>query len=221
MLVERVNWYLNKGLCIMCNEQDLVQVTLEAILLLLYAWNSCPVPGMDISCSLFAVGCEFAFPIDFSSGKHWKLTSSASTVVSYSKDLAARLLACCLVAESLVEEQRAYHHEYIMRAGQILAFTPLATSSLLNALSNCLLPKRGLTSCSLHSLDLGASALSLKVHPTSWSIAITLVARKRNMLPTCHCTRPSLYPFNRLMGRTRTMDNSTNQSPHTPLKKPG
>ncbi len=38
---------------------------------------------------------------------------SASTVVSYSKDLAARLLACCLVAELLVEEQRAYHHEYI------------------------------------------------------------------------------------------------------------
>jgi hypothetical protein len=49
-----------------------------------------------------------------------------------------------------------------MRAGQILAFTPLATSSLINALSDHLLPKRGLTSCSLHSLDLGASALSLK-----------------------------------------------------------
>jgi hypothetical protein len=97
----------------MCNKRESVQVALKAILLLLYAWNSCPVPGTDISRSLVVVGCKFAFLIDFSSGKHWELTSSASTVVSYLKDLAARLLACCLVAELLVEEQRAYHCEYI------------------------------------------------------------------------------------------------------------
>jgi hypothetical protein len=113
MLVKQINQYLNKGLHIMCNERDSVRVALEAILLLLYAWNSCPVPGTDISLSLVAVGCKSAFPIDFSSGKHWELTSSASTVVSYSKDLAARLSACCLVAELLVEEQHAYHPEYI------------------------------------------------------------------------------------------------------------
>jgi hypothetical protein len=109
----------------------------------------------------------------------------------------------------------------LMHASQILVFTLLATSSLLGALSDHLLPKRGLTSCSLHSPDLGASALSLKVHPMSWSIAITPVARKRNTLLTCHCTCPSLYRFNRFMGRTRAMDQSTKQSSHTPLKKPG
>jgi hypothetical protein len=42
MLVKHINWYLNKGLRVMCNERDSVQVALEAILLLLYAWNSCP-----------------------------------------------------------------------------------------------------------------------------------------------------------------------------------
>jgi len=113
MLVERINRYLNKGLRVMCNERDSVRVALEAILLLLYAWNSCPVPGTDISRSLVAVGREFAFPIDFSSGKHWELTSTASAVVSYSKELAHRLSACREVAELLVEEQRAYHREYI------------------------------------------------------------------------------------------------------------
>jgi hypothetical protein len=97
----------------MCNKRDPVWVALKAILLLLYAWNSCPVPGTDISRSLVAVGREFVFPIDFSSSKHWELTSSASTVVSYSKDLAAWLSACRLVAELLVEEQRAYHPKYI------------------------------------------------------------------------------------------------------------
>jgi hypothetical protein len=111
MLVEQVNQYLNKGLWIMCNKQDSVQVTLEAIFFLLYDWNLCPVPGIDISCSLVAVGRKFAFLIDFSSGNHWELTSSANTVVSYSKELATRLSACRQVAELLVEERRAYYGE--------------------------------------------------------------------------------------------------------------
>jgi hypothetical protein len=113
MLVERVNRYLTKGLKIMCNERDSVRIANEAILLLLYAWNSCPVPGTDISRSLVAVGREFAFPIDYSSGKHWELTSSPSTVVTYSKELATRLSACREVAKLLVKEQRAYHRELI------------------------------------------------------------------------------------------------------------
>ncbi len=85
MLVERVNRYVTKGLKIMCNERDSVQIALEAMLPLLYEWNSCPVPGTDISHSLVAIGREFAFPIDYSSGKHWELTLSPATVVSYSK----------------------------------------------------------------------------------------------------------------------------------------
>jgi hypothetical protein len=113
MLVERVNRYLKKGLKIMCNEWDSVRIANEAILLHLYAWNSCPVLGTDISRSLVTVGCKFAFPIDYSSGKHWELTSSPSTVVTYSKELATRLSACCKVAELLVQEQRAYHCKLI------------------------------------------------------------------------------------------------------------
>ena len=71
------------------------------------------MPGTDISRSLVAVGREFACPIDYSSGKHWDLTSSPTTVVSYSKDLATRLSACQEVAKLLVEEQRSYHRELI------------------------------------------------------------------------------------------------------------
>jgi hypothetical protein len=113
MLVKRVNRYLTKGLKIMCNERDLVRIANEAILLLLYAWNSCPIPGMDISRSLVTVGREFAFPIDYSSGKHWELTSSPSTIITYSKELTTRLSACRKVAELLVQEQRSYHRELI------------------------------------------------------------------------------------------------------------
>ena len=113
MLVERVNRYVTKSLKIMCNEQDSVRVTLEAICLLLYVWNSCPVPGTDISRSLVAVGREFAFPIDYSSGKHWELTALTTTVVSYSKDLTTRLSAYQEVAKLLVKEQQSYYRELI------------------------------------------------------------------------------------------------------------
>jgi hypothetical protein len=93
MLVERVNRYLNKGLKIMSAERDTVRVAMESILLLLYAWNSCPIAGTDISRSLVAVGREFAFPIDYSTSKHHELTSTPDAVVTYSKDLATRLKA--------------------------------------------------------------------------------------------------------------------------------
>jgi hypothetical protein len=113
MLVERVNQYLTKGLKVMCNERDSIRVALKDILFLLYAWNSCPVPGTDISRSLVALGREFAFPIDYSSGKNWELTSSPSTAVSYSRELATRLSACQEIAKLLVEEQHSYHRELI------------------------------------------------------------------------------------------------------------
>ncbi len=113
MMVERINRYLTKGLKIMTNKQDSICVALKAILLLLCSWNSYPIPGTDISQSLVAIGCEFAFPIDYSTNKHWKPTSSPSSVESYSQDLATRLLALREVTQLLVQEQRAYHWELV------------------------------------------------------------------------------------------------------------
>jgi hypothetical protein len=113
MMVKRVNRYLTKGLKIMTNEHDSVWIALKAIFLLLYAWNSCPIPGTNIFRSLVAVGREFAFPIDYSTNKHWELTSSPSSVESYSKDLAICLKALCEVAQLLVHEHWAYHCKLI------------------------------------------------------------------------------------------------------------
>jgi hypothetical protein len=109
MLVKCLCRYFNKGLRIMTNERDTVRVALEALLLLLYAWNLCPVPGTDISRSLVAVGREFAFPLDYSSSKHWELTSSPATVDTYSKQLAKRLTACHEIGLLLVRKQCEWH----------------------------------------------------------------------------------------------------------------
>ena len=113
MMVERINRYLNKGLRVFCAERDSVRVSQEGILLLLYAWNSCPMPGTDISWSFCAVGREFAFPIDYCKDKHWELTSTPAEIQSYSKTLAQQLSASSEVAKLLIEESRAYHREYI------------------------------------------------------------------------------------------------------------
>jgi hypothetical protein len=102
MLVKWINRYLKQGLWIMCNKRNTNWVALKAILLLLYAWNSCPVPGTDISRCMVTVGCKFAFPIDFSVGKHANLYSAPGTVESYSKELATRLESCRKIALLLV-----------------------------------------------------------------------------------------------------------------------
>jgi hypothetical protein len=109
MIVKRLCRYFNKGLRIMTNERRTVRMVLESLLLLLYAWNSCPVLGTDISRSLIAVDEEFAFPINYSSSKHWELTSSPVMVKSYSKDLVEWLSACRKIAMLLVGEQHEWH----------------------------------------------------------------------------------------------------------------
>ncbi len=68
---------------------------------------------MDISCSLVAVGRKFAFPIDYSTNKHWELTSLPSTMESCSRDLATHLSALRDIAHLLIQKQRAYHRELI------------------------------------------------------------------------------------------------------------
>jgi hypothetical protein len=89
MLVERVNRFLNKGLKVMTNESNSVRDATEAILLLIYAWNSArPVLGTDLPRSLIITGSVFSFPLDFAVQKHLDLTSIPATVESYAKDQA-------------------------------------------------------------------------------------------------------------------------------------
>ena len=113
ILVERVNKFINKGLRVMTTERGSTRIASEAILLLLYAWNSAPIPGTDLSRSLVAIGRVFSFPIDFSAAKHLELTSSPESVVSYAKDQATLMSASLEVAKLLLEEARSYHREYI------------------------------------------------------------------------------------------------------------
>ena len=113
MIVERVCRFLNSSLTIFCNERGSNRVALEGILMALYAWNSAPIVGTDISRSLVVVGREFSFPIDFSADRHHILTSNPAKVSSFASEQASLLKACRLVATELVHQHRAYHREFI------------------------------------------------------------------------------------------------------------
>ena len=81
--------------------------------MLLYAWNSGPIIGTDISRSLLVVGRKFSFPIDFCADKHHMLTSNPSRVSAFASEQ-AKLLACGrFVARTLIHAHRAHHREYI------------------------------------------------------------------------------------------------------------
>jgi hypothetical protein len=113
MIVERVNRFLNASLTIFCNERGTNRVAEEGILMALYAWNSAPVVGTDVSRSLIVVGREFQFPIDFSADHHSILTSTPIGVTNFAKDQATLLSCCRKIAQELISHHRSYHREYI------------------------------------------------------------------------------------------------------------
>ena len=113
MIVERINRFLNSSLTIFCNEHGANIVALEGILMALYAWNSAPVVGTDISRSLIVVGREFQFPIDFSADMHHVLTSNPAKFNYFASDQAILLSCCREVARELIHHHRSYHREYI------------------------------------------------------------------------------------------------------------
>jgi hypothetical protein len=113
MMVEQVDCYLNKGLKVMNNKRSSVRIAMEAILFLLYAWNSSPILGTDLSRCFVALGQEFQFPINFSANKHWELTSTPVTIKSYVGELAAHLQSSKEIATILVKEQWALHRDII------------------------------------------------------------------------------------------------------------
>jgi hypothetical protein len=97
----------------MANEQDSNCIALKAILLLIYMWNSCPVLGTDISSCTVALGREFSFPINFSTGKHAELYSAPDTVETYSKQLATCLSCCRVVAKLLIKKHCCLHRKLV------------------------------------------------------------------------------------------------------------
>jgi hypothetical protein len=135
----------------------------------------------DISRSLIAVCHEFAFPIGYSTNKHWELTSSPTSIESYSKDLATHLSALCEVAQLLVQNTMLTIVSSSIPVAQILARTPLATLYSPTMLFDLMHPKNVSTNCPTNSLDLGKPSRPSKALCTSSNIAQHQIGKRRNM----------------------------------------
>ena len=109
IIVERVSRYLNKGLKIFTQNRGTPSVSREAIWLIIYAWNSCPVPLTDTTQSMTAYWRYFPFPIDFSHETAVKLTSSKQWVDTFSAEQSRLLFNIQEIASLCIAETRVYH----------------------------------------------------------------------------------------------------------------
>ena len=112
IIVERFNKFLNSSLRIFCNSRGTIRSFREGILLTVYAWNSAPVVGTDLSRSLLTVGREFHFPIDFANNSHISYTVDTNNIKNFAHDLTSLLYKCREVYKTLISEHRAMHREY-------------------------------------------------------------------------------------------------------------
>jgi hypothetical protein len=124
MLVERVNCYLSKGLNIMTNECNSIRVALEAILLLIYAWNSCPVPGTDIWHRYFPQSCCCRMQIPIS---HQFLIRQSCCTHFRAQHSQILLLSPCQMSQRLPQSCIAFSLQVALLALRTCQFTTLQT----------------------------------------------------------------------------------------------
>ena len=111
MIVEHIYQFLNSCLTVFFSERGNNCVALEGILMSLYAWNSAPVVGTEISHSLLVNGREFNFPIDFSTENHQILTSNSLKVSIFAVGQAGLIECGREIVRKLINHHQAYHCE--------------------------------------------------------------------------------------------------------------
>ena len=152
------------------NECDSIRVSMEALLLLFYAWNSAPIPGTDISRCFVVLGHEFQFLINFSADKHMELTSTPASVTSCSCNLATLYLHSGKVQTSSLRNREHIIVNSSTHVDPTLRFTPLVTLFLLIAQPDLTLGEAKWTGLFIPSQVHGSSLPNSTVHPTKLSI---------------------------------------------------
>ena len=89
-----------------------IRAFLEGAEMVTYAWNSAPVVGTDLSCSLLASGREFHFPIDYTCCHHITFNIDKDDVKSFEDQLVPLLHKSSEIYKLLIHEHRATHREY-------------------------------------------------------------------------------------------------------------
>ena len=111
MIMKRLNGYFDKETKIIANKRGTYAVSRESVLMLVYAWNSAPIPLTDITRPMVVTGQNFSFLIDFLVEKAVWLTGSCCWAKSFAACQAQLLLHSREIASLDINETRAYHRE--------------------------------------------------------------------------------------------------------------
>jgi hypothetical protein len=76
-----------------------------------YIWNSAPVAGTDLSHALVVLGCEFHFPINFTTWQHLTFNILTAGIQSYASSMLNLLQKCQEIYKLLIHKQWIYHWE--------------------------------------------------------------------------------------------------------------
>ena len=109
LFVERIDQHLNKGIKICTQERGTPAMSRDAILLVIYGWNSCPVPMTDITRSMLVCVREFSLSIDFSHKTLICLTGNKKWTETYAANQARLLLHSCEITSLLLNETCSHH----------------------------------------------------------------------------------------------------------------
>ena len=113
ILTERLFKYVNKSLQVIHNALGTNRSTTQSLSLTIYAYNSAPVTGTDISRSLVCTGREFHFPIDYEKNDFTNLISNINSVENFAKEQQKILICSREIFKVLITESRSWHREYI------------------------------------------------------------------------------------------------------------
>jgi hypothetical protein len=112
--VEKFHRFLNKAVAIAANDRGTVVVFVELAHTATYAWNSSPIDGTDIICSIPVVGWPFRFPFDISLSQMPTLTTNqAADVRAFLRLGAPTALFAKQVLCLLTKDRRAAHRARI------------------------------------------------------------------------------------------------------------
>ncbi len=220
MMVEQVNRYLNKDLKLMSNKCGSIQVAMEAILLLLYAWNSAPIPGTDLSRCFVALGQEFQFPVDFSSNNTGNSLQFRPQSNRIRGSLPNIFKPCRRLPASLSENSEQCTMSSSTHVNLTPKYIQSGISYFLAELCGLTLLEEKLSNLPIHSLGHGVSLPNFTVHLTT-SKTVPQRRRRSGMPRTYLHTLQSCYPSNHLTVLTIGMANSIKRYPRICTSRQG
>ena len=125
LTVEYFHRFLNKGVTIAAEDRGTNDIFVPAGIAAGYAWNSAPIDGTDILCSIPVIGRELHFPIDINLSALPKLAhNSGQAALDFLKLTDSSCHFSSSILKILIEDRRTAHAERINNNRNVVVLEP-------------------------------------------------------------------------------------------------